>query len=1071
MIRRAVACSENQYQRLLRVHKKALRSQRSLHSGFWYHGPDNIYLPSWWISFLEMPRIEKGNRPSRASNAATNTVHSNIKSMAFLDFLYPMQTLATIQRFVKKSRTSLKSNPQARNILHRSRAYTSIATDLAEPTQIIDKTRSEVLNATSSDKKVDEAAVSWPSLQNSQALGKIHARFDELLDEGQADLHQEEVWHCFQKLRNLLQMHSPKKIKKLLQYLSKSRTSNNMRRLIDVIDGLPLDQRRGIHYSHAVFAALSQDDLKTALAFHREALSRIQGTVGTSLLLCYLVERKRCKEALEIWNEYWDHMQLYLRQPDKWTRAYSLPFGLLMDLAASMADFAIEAFPDPSTESAVLLRDFALQMIRRVFSAQTDQIDVIKHQQLFKKAMSLKETGLKTYQAAIYQILSVKSTLSGAAVLSYYLRLKEIPEWKPDKALLQAMLPSFVSIRSDSGIQLVHDDYQAHYGQIPLGTIDTMISEASYRGNIELVWSLFHQYRHALKGLVSSRIYYFILNAYCRRGEINNVVQHFQSLQDDYGFIPDLDSWNTVIATHARVGDTEGALVWFDKLVKAGELPNHWSYFFLMSMYAKRGDLEAVIQLLEKSEVAGITPSAAMINSVVLAQIKNGLLDDAYELVEKALDMDMKGSRTRMWNFVINAYAVKHDLAKVADVHRRMREKGVSTDPMTYAALMHGLQKIHPDAAWKILRDILPKVGIRALNIHYSVCLSGFLRSREYGKLLGVYDHMLQQGIKPTFGEQNVLLVAAAKLERGSNRDEESRSEQDRLNLAQTILEKFLSTMDAKDLATDEPMKFLGGNRLDEGYSSAYFTHLISIYGRLNCFDKVAELYDQYLKTAEKFQQRQDVSPPVQMLSALMVANLQAQDHGEVERCWYLALDKAEAMVQHQSADTSKPGWVLHDRRFIMNACLSSYIISLEMQNKVDDVTAAVDDLLRSGYELDNLRWNLYIQVLARNYRGLLAFELCERELIDDWHGWRALGAIKGLRSKLRKKMPRSYELSRRKPSYHTLVYLTKTYVHIRLNGAKALAKVQWLAPRTLDAVRNLPNLKDSIQLEILRGL
>ena len=1045
MIARAAVYSENGCQCLLRVHKKAPRTQRSLHSGFWCHGAGNIDLPAWWIFFLQIPQANKENYLLKGSRAAANIILSNIRRLTFLDFLYPMQTLATIPRFARKDRTVLNSRHQARNTLRPSRAYTSISTIAAYPIKTLDTSRSNVLNRAFSDNLMD-----------------AQARYEELLNLNSTEIRQNEAWHCYQIMRKLSYKFSAREISKLIAYLSRPGTASTIERLTTLIHEMPKNNKRWAHpcYRLAVSAALSQDDFETALAFHQDAESKIRSVVGASLIICYAVEKAKWVEALEICKNYLDYKRLVFFPPGLWNRVKSLPFELLTKIAASAAayvtDVSAEAEAEASTETAVLRREFALQIIGFVFSVRKVPINLTEHQDILKKAVALKKPGLELYKSAIFQLLSVNNQPARSAAFGYYSHLKENPDLTPDKPLLNGMIAMFNSTHDDSGIQLVYDDYRTYREDPPSGTVEATIEDASFRGSIKLVWSIVHQYPYVLQGTSRQRIFNLILKTYCMRGEVDSIVSQFQSLQDDHGFIPDLRSWNAVLATYARIGDIDGALMWFDKLVEAGMRPDAYSYSALMLMYAKRGDLEAVIQFFEQTEAEGIKPSIAMIDSIVTAYAKNGRLDAACELVEKALQMDFRQPRTRMWNSVIQAYAMTHNIYEVSKIRKRMNLFGVPLDSMTYASILHSLRLKHPDLAWKTVREILPRAGVPIRNIHYAICMSGYLSSREHDRLIEVYDHMLQQGIKPTYSEQRMLLISAARVDRHGNESLQSGPKQ--LQIAESMLKDILPAMDMKEFATNEPKKLLGKGRLDEAYSSGYFTHLMYVYGREACFDKVAELYDLYLESATKFQQGSRRGPPIEMLRALMAANLTADDHGEVERCWYLALDKAEQISRSRGAITAGSGWVLKDRRWIMNPCLSLYMLSLERQNRIDDISVTVDDLRRCGYEIDTQCLNVYIKTLACNDRVVLAFETCEREFMDDWHGWRRYEfMLQALPTRVTRHAGHI-----RIPNFTTFVYLAQAYAKM---GADDLREVVKVAPKTTTAVRDIPesSLRDKI--------
>ncbi|MCJ1345598.1 hypothetical protein MMC31_003806 [Peltigera leucophlebia] len=1074
MIERVAGCLETGGQHLLRVQKKAFRSRRSLHSGFWCHGALDIDLPSWWMALLQVPQGREEQRcPQRSSSAANNLAYGIIEP-GFLEFLYPAHTLASIQRFVK-TRANVKSRRLARKILQYSRAYTSIASQ-AVSAQILHSPQSSVGSDESWEGEWDDSSPPEAIPEFSKDLGYVYKEFCTLLEEGGNALRQSELWQRYQNLRSLHQEPTAKQMVKLLKYLGASHKTIDAARVVAVVSGIPIESREGIHYTQIIWAALRQDDVKSAVAFHSEALSRIQGTIGTASLLCYFVEREMWKSAVETWYEYLGYRQPAFDCLEMWHGVEALPLSTLMKKAYSIADFAIALSADAPTETTTAVRDFALQMIIRAFNIRSAQLDFPKHHELFEIAVRLKEPSHELFKAAICQLLHVNEDYARKKARRLYLRMRMHKGIFPDKPLLGALFNRFRSDTKSKDMLMVLDDYRKYTQGPPLWVLYGAMGEFSRQGNIRIVWDLFHEFVSKFGNPRNGRVYGLILSTYCKRLELNKVIYYFRKLQDDYGFKPDIQAWNALIAAHARAGDIDGAQKWFNRMLQSGPKANSYTYSYLMSMYARQGDSESVNRILQLSQSAGLKPSIPMIDSLVMVLLKNDQLDAANKLVDEALQLDVEGSRTRMWNFLLNAYAMRQDIHKVTELHQRMRENSVQPDEMTYAALMHSLQN-HPGATWKILRRVFVQVGVRPSPIHYEICMSAYLRSKNYDKVFEVFSHMQKKGIMPAFSTRKILITAAVNIDiRRNSNDETGQSVEKGLILSEELLNKLLVTTDPIEFALGKPLKIknLGPNRLEEAYVSGHFVDIIRTYGRLKRFDKVAELFARYTETAEKFankfQQGGSIDPPLEMVSALMEASLEARDYDAVNNWWNLALDNANKLVRRPSFENSEPRLVLYPYRFIINAPLASYIRSLEEQEKIDLLITTIDDLRELGYMLDNRSWNKYIQVLARHGWDTLAFKLCERELMAEWAGWAALGITPVLQiERLQESMPKITQRPKGMASYKTLIYLTKIYLQLRSEGSPTFDILCRVAPQTVDAVRNMPMVDDHLQLTILR--
>lgn len=1055
MIERAARCFEHGGKTLLCGQKRQIRSRRCLHSGFWSHGAGNIDLPAWWIFFLQAPASNNAELPRERRALPTDGMATGLPEI-FLDFLYPVQTLALIRRL---ERSTQAHRQETHSVQRRSRSYTSIAADLIARTSQAENDFAEIgMDALSSDKRGE----------------RIRRRVNEILDcKDQTGLH-DELWQKHQDLLELSQPLSPQELVKMLRTLGISARSTDAERLLALFESIPVDERRAIHYSHAVSAAINVKDLDTAIAIHREARSRIQGAIGTSAILRYTIQHEMWKEAIDTWHIFWHSKLLYFSRQDIWTGIDALPLSELIEKATAAVDFAISATESTDSESATAAREFALELTRRTLRVAGVIFDIPKHQQLIEKIKILGLSSTEMPALALQQYLSVNSREHGHRALQLYRSLRQDTKFSPKERLLQSVLTKLASIHSTSGMFMMIDDWRKYLGKLHHTAYETVMKELARAGQVDAVQDLFKEFvadwgPPRRRGLFNSLLY-----VHLRRADTEGIVRTFERLQREHGFIPNLRSYNFLIMTFARVGDVDGALDWVTKLKESGIIPDQNTYSTLMSMYGKRGDIDAVQDLLEQSRVEGLKSSKSMIDSLVLANINDEKLEEAEKLVEEALQMDLAGSRTHMWNVLLNAYAMRKNMEKVSQLQKRMQEAGVPFDNLTYAALMTSLTVAkHPKAAHKVMDTVMPRAGLRRTTLHYAIVMGGYLATKEYGRLFTLYKEMLRRNLTPNMSTQNVLLRAAAAVDKDRGKGNEDSAE---LTRAHQTLAQTLQNLDPAELAPTEPRKFVGPNALDEAFNSTYFEYMIFLHGTEAAFDKVTELYDSYISNAQKFG-RQDVeaSPPMRMLSALLVAHTRAENHDEVDRCWYLALAKSEELCRKSKAKLAKPGWVLPSRRFIINLPLHHYIKHLGNQSRYGDLINVINDLRQAGYDLHSNNWNTYIQYLARSpdpAHQLLAFDLCERELIHAWPGWQALGHVNSIKPKFRA-MTRDMVLMPRKrmPNYRTFVCLTAAYADARSGGETKREKaLKAVAPLTLDAVRRMPRIDDWEQNTILRN-
>ena len=1058
MIERAAIYFETGRQVIRRRAKNPFRSRRCLHSAFWSHGAGNINLPAWWIFFLQTTDSNDEARSRRRVHSSGEKVSGALQEI-FLDFLYPVQTLALIRRL---KRSTIAHQHASQSVKHSCRNYTSVAED--------------VITGGSAVETEAEAA----SVAPAKTADELRENINQILNKEDARGFHDQLWQNYQDLLETSESPSHNELIKILRSLGKSKRIVDMERLVALFESTPVEQRRAIHYSHAVSAALTLKDLGTAIAIHREAFSRIAGSIGTSPILGYTVQHEMWQEAIDVWHAYWINKLTYFIRPEIWARVDALPLTELMERAASAADFAISISETAGYDAAVAAREFALELVHRALKKHNVAFDVNLHWNMLKKARMLNQSDMALPVLALNQLLSVDSREHGHRALNLYRVLRKESNFTPTRVLLSTITQRLITESGTLSMFMIVDDWRNYYQTLPAKIAISVAEVLARHGQLEATQKLFHDFciEHG-PPKETSRLYHALLRIYNRRADTKGIVRKWDELQADYGFKPGPIAWNLVISTFARAGDLDGAWAWFLKMRETGLRPDHHTFSSMMSMYGKRGDRDAVDNLFQMSKDQGVEPNALMIDNIVLANINDERLDEAEQLVRQAGQMRLKGSRNFMWNVLLNAYALRRDVDKVSDLRTKMQEDGVVADNMTYASLMTALSVVkQPDAARRIMRTIMPRANAKRTALHYAIVMNGYLATQQYGQVFELYKAMLAENLAPNMSTQNVLLRAAAFVDKAYKAPGMEPRDQTELIRAQQIFDQILANLDPIELAVSEPRKFAGPNPINEAFSSTYFEYLIFLYGKDAAFDKVSALYDRYLETVPKYTTQDiEASPPMRLLTALIVTHLRANNYQDIDKCWALALDKAEKIARKSSVtDTSESNWVLHSCRFIINLPLSQYINALSAQKRVDSIISTVNYLHEAGFALNSPNWNLYTRTLATSpdlSHQALAFRLCESELMPSWPGWATFRDPEHMKAKF-KAITRNTLLmpQRRMPSYVTLVHLARCYLvakRRRRRGDLTVAELEEMAPRTVDAVLNMPRLEDRPQNTILR--
>ncbi|MCJ1402106.1 hypothetical protein MMC11_005325 [Xylographa trunciseda] len=1070
MLERATGCLKDGGRRLLRLNSRSIRTRRSLHSAFWCHGAGDIDLPSWWISLLQQPPPEKITHSQSIVDTAKNCLSAGLLDGGFLDFLYPAKTLSLIHKLairdVKQvSHRSYRPSKQAAIRLYTSEAVEDrVATDS-------DLDHATSLLSTIRENHLPRAAQEALTLEKGQTTTKDTLKSGQSLANTRTDCKEsiaeyDQAWQRYSELEAEADMPEETLIAMLkhIEQLCLKLRAETSRQTLDTFAMVPVEARSADHYVWAFRASLILRDVDSAMRILFEAQERSMESIrSTKILMRYIVQHENIEAGAKLLTT-WEKSE------------FCADFNIFEDLNVIKPDIlvkkgirigqeALDKFSSKSSDIDTSIRNFAIKFILESLE-KPGSTELRRHPASLKVLLRLIRLSPELSTFTINRLLSSNTLVLDLQAVMIYEDVRDRTDIVQPKMLMQHLISHLSSVHDDRHLRMVFEDYRKHYGLPSPELFALTIREMSRQGDATAFHSLFQEYRDNFGNPTDPSMYQQLLHVHSRRLEVKEVIENFNSLQKVFGFVPNVDCWNTVIAAHARLSDTDGALKWYKKLLESEVKPDANTISTLISMYASGGDVDAIENLIQDCTQRGLQLSTSMIDGLVLAYIRNGDLEEAEKIVSGALKMDLTGSRTHMWNYILNGAALQRDLSKLNYLHQCMEEADIPSDAMTYGSLMQGLC-VHglPQSAERILYNVMRRKGIRATAFHYAVVMGGFLNVGSYQKMFDTYQKMLKNDITPNFSAQKLLLKAATYLDVEDHKAQSLGSaEAIHYRRAEELLAQAIVSVDASDIALPEPIKGIGVQRLDEALTSSLFEYLIYLNAQNGAVDKVPALYAQYLETSKRLRPNAPIDLPIKMLTSLMVSHLKLKQHEEVEKCWYLALQSAEPLARRVGASLAEPGWVLPGRRLILNLPLMHYMKSLLYQDRTDDIPDVVAELRTAGYALSNKAWNLYVQALAMGGQPRLAFQAAEKELMDSWEGWpQARGVDKPPnRGRMPSRLRSHLKPTRTFPNYRTLVQLTQAYMDMRNRYAFAgprnpLQKLHVEAPRAVQAVVDMP--------------
>ena len=1133
MLERAPTCLETGGRQLLRRPTPCLRTRRMLHSTFWHHGATDLSLPAWWAA-PSAPDRNAGNNNGGNESVQESKGYDGL----LLDFLYPKETLSLIRRISTTGSEMMDGQQRYRSGTGGIRHFSTttwmpmrVSTEIIEPLELQAQKEFEEETRSSSAYDALERLLS-SSPQEKQALAW---RLFVAIPDGECT--PETKCQLLQYLATPTTRSSPNQLLRLFDGLPReNRLSHSYEAAISAYLMLEM-------VGPAV--QLQEEAVGRGLKVHKATGSLLGRTTRDNQWELALRVMTRFIASIERSHEDSPYPDYYERnwyqRPSRyrsngalnhellWNDVNKLPYlrGHLESFLIHIEQFKHETMSTPESELALkhLLYGLAVETLEQVMAERDISNEMIRTfvVGLFQDLRRLALPRFDLFEYAIIRMPTMERFQEYSSMLPIFLELyqqyrEEVVQdstssRRPSRRLLITLIEQFGRHRSTRAIENFLEDFHKFHSEhelLPTHLLRYLMQYYAESGQVDKV----HHYFGELLRKPDLKLDIFTINrlhyAYARRADVPGTEQQFKRIFEEFGLEPNITSWNMLLLAYVRADDLDGALSCFNRILDSELFPDIYTIGPLLDMCAARGDIEAFEILYSKAEQLNIPikkdirARAGYVETCLNMDDPEGAEATAQAMLKAQRVGKLHGNLTQTWNMLIQYYALRGDVGTSRRLYREMVENNIPLDSWTYASLMRALIEVkQTNAAYKILRVTMRKNNVRIHAFHYALVITGFLRERQYGQAKRASREMKILRVPQTTDSRMASLEVTGIAELDKLRREKNDDPHVRLKGVEESLREILLADYKSEVAHRQPrVRKMIDYR--QGVPEGYFGLLILLYGKRGAFDVCKQLFETVAASEAKFK---DWEAPVNLLTAIMESHYRAGEHEEVARCWKLVLSQAQGLIKtlqtimdppqpkvefsslldpsiKESFDSAK---IATNRRQVITRAARIYIRSLiSQQHGLQEAQRTIRSLLTSGFIVDNLTWNEFIQMLARRGRILDSFSACEAYLMPAFPGWRALSPYYH-----RKNLPgliwmdlRHDEVSHKTlmPRYKTLVILAAAYAQVRrdeVNGVGYSPEMggwtreilEKLSPLTVRAIETMPRTGDRLQATFLSDM
>ncbi|KAI3471686.1 hypothetical protein Pfo_028336 [Paulownia fortunei] len=210
--------------------------------------------------------------------------------------------------------------------------------------------------------------------------------------------------------------------------------------------------------------------------------------------------------------------------------------------------------------------------------------------------------------------------------------------------------------------------------------------------------------------------YTSIMHMYSVCGQVENCHAVFNTLVAE-GLKPNIVSYNALLGAYASLGLSESASSIFNEMKQNGIRPDVISYTSLLNAFGRSQQPQKAREIFDMMRRNNCKPNLVSYNALIDAYGSNGFLAEAVELLREMeqflvgsmwslcqkvkIDSILKAANLRgielntiAYNSAIGSYMNVGEYEQALALYRRMREKRVKPDSVTYNVLISGCCKL-----------------------------------------------------------------------------------------------------------------------------------------------------------------------------------------------------------------------------------------------------------------------------------------------------------------------------------------------------------------------------------------
>lgn len=376
----------------------------------------------------------------------------------------------------------------------------------------------------------------------------------------------------------------------------------------------------------------------------------------------------------------------------------------------------------------------------------------------------------------------------------YYEKVKEMPEFRPEKSTLKHVTRYLLSSKKWSLMSLLCQDFR-NYEELPdSSTCSKLVSSCIRARKFKIVETLLevfkssaevnvlafgsamsgynklHMYRSTIaefKRMTSAgvapdfRCYCHIMEAYTKIRDYEKVVELFRELQSSQldfhssAFCGQI--YGLVCESLGRSGRGFEALEYFREMTRRGISKDSSVYSSLICSFASMREVKVAEELAEEAKSKKMLRDPGVYLKLVLMYVEEGLMEKTLEIVEA-----MKDSKVRIsdciFSAIVNGFSKRRGFLAAVKVYEELVAQGCEPGQVTYSSIINAYGQLRLYSKAEMIFSEMEEKGFDKCVVAYSSIIAMYGKMGRLRDAMRLLAKMKERGCQPNVWIYNSLM-------------------------------------------------------------------------------------------------------------------------------------------------------------------------------------------------------------------------------------------------------------------------------------------------------------------------